>query len=59
LDFDLGQEPIQLDPEPIGVLIRIETRAGHGAGKPTSKTIEELADRWAFLAQSLGIESHI
>jgi prolyl oligopeptidase len=41
------------------VLIRIETRAGHGAGKPTSKTIEELADRWAFLVQSLGIESHI
>ncbi|AGY59634.1 prolyl oligopeptidase family serine peptidase [Gloeobacter kilaueensis] len=32
------------------VLIRIETRAGHGAGKPTSKRIEEAADRWAFLA---------
>ncbi|MBD2259280.1 prolyl oligopeptidase family serine peptidase [Pseudanabaena sp. FACHB-2040] len=31
------------------VLIRIETKAGHGAGKPTSKMIEEVADKWAFL----------
>lgn len=38
------------------VLIRIETRAGHGAGKPTSKMIEEVADRWAFLVQNLGME---
>lgn len=30
------------------VLIRIETRAGHGAGKPTAKRIEELADQYAF-----------
>jgi prolyl oligopeptidase len=35
------------------ILIRIETKAGHGGGKPTSKTIEELADRWAFLVKSL------
>jgi len=38
------------------VLIRIETSAGHGAGKPTSKQIEELADEWAFLAKHLGME---
>jgi len=31
------------------VLIRIATDAGHGAGKPTSKIIEEQADQWAFL----------
>ena len=31
------------------VLIRIETKAGHGAGKPTSKRIEEAADMYAFL----------
>jgi len=31
------------------VLIRIEKKAGHGAGKPTSKIIEEQADKWAFL----------
>ena len=35
------------------VLIRIETRAGHGAGKPTAKIIEEVADKWAFLIQNL------
>lgn len=38
------------------VLIRIETKAGHGAGKPTSKLIDEAADRWAFLVKTLGIE---
>lgn len=37
------------------VLIRIETSAGHGAGLPTSKRIEELADTWAFLVKSLGM----
>jgi prolyl oligopeptidase len=35
------------------VLARIETRAGHGAGKPTAKLIEEIADQWAFLVKSL------
>jgi prolyl oligopeptidase len=39
------------------VLIRIETRAGHGAGKPISKTIQEYADRLAFLAQELHTEN--
>jgi prolyl oligopeptidase len=38
------------------ILIRIETKAGHGAGKPTSKTIEEIADRWAFLVKTLNIK---
>lgn len=37
------------------VLIRIETKAGHGAGKPTSKIIEEAADRYAFLVRELGM----
>ncbi|MGI8672141.1 MAG: prolyl oligopeptidase family serine peptidase [Luteitalea sp.] len=41
---------------PHPVLIRIETKAGHGAGKPTSKQIEEAADKWAFLAAALGIQ---
>jgi prolyl oligopeptidase len=36
-------------------LIRIETRAGHGAGKPTRKQIEEAADRFAFLTRELGM----
>ena len=38
------------------VLIRIETKAGHGAGKPTTKIIEEIADELAFLVRSLNIE---
>jgi prolyl oligopeptidase len=38
------------------VLIRIETRAGHGRGTPTTKQIEQAADLWAFLAQVLDIE---
>jgi prolyl oligopeptidase len=37
------------------VLIRIETKAGHGGGKPTAKVIEEIADEWAFLWQNLGM----
>jgi prolyl oligopeptidase len=37
-------------------LIRIETRAGHGAGKPTTKLIEEAADVLAFLTRALGME---
>ena len=37
------------------ILIRIETRAGHGAGKPTSKIIDEKADVYAFLAEVLGV----
>jgi prolyl oligopeptidase len=35
------------------VLARIETRAGHGAGRPTAKIIEEAADQWAFLVKNL------
>lgn len=35
------------------VLIRIETKAGHGAGKPTAKLIQDNADKWAFLTKTL------
>ena len=38
------------------VLIRVETKAGHGAGKPLSKTIEEDADIFAFLFATLGVQ---
>ncbi|MCU0333627.1 MAG: prolyl oligopeptidase family serine peptidase [Chitinophagaceae bacterium] len=37
------------------VLIRIESKAGHGAGKPTSKQIEEAADVWSFTMYNLGM----
>ncbi len=39
------------------VLIRIETNAGHGAGKPVSKTIEEAADLQAFTLYNMGVQS--
>ncbi len=38
------------------VLIHIETRAGHGSGKPTAMIIEEQADIYTFLKQNLGME---
>jgi len=38
------------------VLIRIETSAGHGAGKPTAKIIEESSDELAFLVRALGMK---
>ena len=37
-------------------LIRIETNAGHGAGKPTGKIIEEQADKWAFMLYNMGLK---
>ncbi|MFQ5633105.1 MAG: prolyl oligopeptidase family serine peptidase, partial [bacterium] len=39
------------------ILIRIETKAGHGAGKPTSKIIESEADKWGFLMKVLGVNA--
>ncbi len=53
--FAAAMQAAQGGPAP--VLIRIETRAGHGAGKPTSKQIEEQADRWAFLLKTFGLET--
>ena len=38
------------------VLIRIETRAGHGSGKPTDMIIQDYADRWAFLVHNLDMQ---
>jgi prolyl oligopeptidase len=51
--FTATLQAAQADDKP--VLIRIETKAGHGAGKPTSKIIEEAADRYAFLVKNLGM----
>ncbi|MGY8750077.1 MAG: prolyl oligopeptidase family serine peptidase [Pirellulales bacterium] len=51
--FAARLQAAQAGPNP--VLIRIETKAGHGAGKPTAKIIEEYADQWAFLAKHLGL----
>ena len=37
------------------ILLRIETKAGHGAGKPLTKQIKELTDIWSFLLGQLGL----
>jgi prolyl oligopeptidase len=52
--FAAALQEMQAGPAP--VLIRIETRAGHGAGKPTAKLIEEVADEWAFLVKNLAMK---
>ena len=44
--FAAAMQAAQAGSAPI--LIRIDTRAGHGVGKPTAKLIEEFADLWAF-----------
>jgi prolyl oligopeptidase len=46
----------QAQAGPAPVMIRIETRAGHGSGKPTDLIIGEIADEWAFLADNLDME---
>jgi prolyl oligopeptidase len=53
--FTATLQAAQAGPAP--VLIEIETKAGHGAGKPTSKQIDEQADRFAFLVRELGIKA--
>ncbi|NLE62135.1 MAG: S9 family peptidase, partial [Planctomycetes bacterium] len=53
--FAAALQAAQAGPAP--VLIRIETRAGHGAGKPTSKRIEEAADQLAFLTRALDMKA--
>jgi len=49
--FAAAAQAAQAGPAPI--LIRIDSKAGHGAGKPTAKLIEEVADRWGFLTRAL------
>ncbi|MEX2091803.1 MAG: prolyl oligopeptidase family serine peptidase [Pirellulales bacterium] len=52
--FAAALERAQAGDAPI--LLRVESRAGHGAGTPTSKRIENAADRWAFLVKSLKMD---
>ncbi len=51
--YTAALQATQTGPQP--KLIRIETRAGHGSGKPTEKIIEEYADMWAFIAHHTGM----
>ncbi len=52
--FAATMQADQAGPSPI--LIRIETKAGHGAGKSITKLIDETADTWAFVAHNLDMK---
>lgn len=53
--FAAALQHAQRGPAP--VFIRVETKAGHGAGKPTSKRIDEAADKWGFLVGVFGADA--
>jgi len=48
------QHALPHNPHPL--LIRIDKKVGHGAGKATEQRIKEAADKWGFVAQSLGLK---
>jgi len=54
LQHKVGANPGQTNP----LLIRVDTKAGHGGGKPTMKIIEEHTDIYCFIIQSLGLQVH-
>lgn len=51
LQHQRGGKEDQTDP----LLIKIDTKSGHGAGKPTDKRLEESAFRFAFIASRTGL----
>lgn len=51
LQHIVGRSPKQTNP----LFILVDTKSGHGAGKPTSKVIQEVADTYAFIANCLNI----
>lgn len=52
LQYVVGRSSKQTNP----LLIHVDTKAGHGAGKPTAKVIEEVSDMFAFIARCLNLE---
>lgn len=53
--FAAAMQEMQKTASPNPVLIRIETKAGHGAGKPTAMIIQEQADKWSFMLYNMGL----
>ncbi len=54
--FKFAAQLQHVQPSGNPCLIRIETRAGHGAGKPTAKVLDEHADKWTFLIRALDMQ---
>jgi prolyl oligopeptidase len=52
--FAAAMQAAQAGDAPI--LIRIDTKAGHGGGKPSAKLIDEYADELTFIVENLGVE---
>ena len=42
---------------PAPVLVRIDTKAGHGAGRSTAQAIDDVTDEWAFLVKNLKMKA--
>ena len=53
--FKFAAEMQHANPHGQPVLLRVETRAGHGAGMPTNKLIDEVVDMYAFIFKAFGI----
>jgi prolyl oligopeptidase len=41
------------------VLLRVDPKAGHGAGRPPAKAIAEQADEWSYICQQLGVDPNV
>lgn len=48
----------KLPDNPHPLLLRVDTKSGHGAGKSTAKKIEEAVEKYGFVSQSMGLEWH-
>ena len=53
--FKFGARLQKMQTGPAPVLLRIETKAGHGAGRSTAQVISEQTDKWAFMFQNMGV----
>jgi prolyl oligopeptidase len=53
--FKFGSRLQEMQKGSAPVLIRIETKAGHGAGRSTAQVISEQTDKWAFMFQNMGV----
>jgi prolyl oligopeptidase len=53
--FKFASRLQEMQQGPAPVLIRIETKAGHGSGRSTAQVISEATDKWAFMFENMGL----